>query len=353
MKTGIKSIFIPCLENNFRPKILETKPLIFYLTFLFLIYFTFINIIPTTQYFAAITKSLLFEITNRDRIELNLNTLTYNEKLEQAAKMKAEDMIKNNYFAHTSPKGITPWYWFEQVGYKYLYAGENLAMGFTDAETVNNAWLNSPGHRANILNKNYKEFGTAIASGKINGVETMVIVQLFGTPQPDSNLKSISKTSVKPNLIPSSSQSNNINKPEPTTIKTTPVLSPTSLSQTAPQIDFNKKAVEQTLTNEAKNILNKELNKISINNTIVKTASNIGFNFWGGINKLLTIIFAAFLAFIFITLLITIFTEFKIQHPDLIIECAALIIIIAIIIVFGIPSAESLKISATSVNIIK
>src|SRR4030043_2423465 len=98
MKTSLKAIFLPCLENNFKPKVLETKPLALYLIFLFLIYFTFVSIIPATQYFAAITKSLIFEITNRDRIELNLNTLTYNDKLEQAAKLKAEDMIKNNYF---------------------------------------------------------------------------------------------------------------------------------------------------------------------------------------------------------------------------------------------------------------
>ena len=95
--------------------------------------------------------------------------------------MKAQDMMAKGYFEHTSPQGISPWYWFDQSGYDYRYAGENLAIGFIDSGEVNNAWLASPAHKANILNGNYRETGTAVLSGNFQGGQTTVVVQLFGT----------------------------------------------------------------------------------------------------------------------------------------------------------------------------
>ncbi len=94
---------------------------------------------------------------------------------------KAEDMLTNNYFSHTSPAGITPWKWIEDADYDYNYAGENLAMDFTSAEKMNDAWLTSPTHRANILNEKYKDIGVAVKEGVINGRATIVVVQMFGS----------------------------------------------------------------------------------------------------------------------------------------------------------------------------
>ena len=97
---------------------------------------------------------------------------------------KANDMVANNYFAHTSPSGLTPWYWFEQVGYGFTYAGENLAVNFSDSQDVTNAWMNSAEHRANILNANFTQIGIATATGTYNGAPATYVVEDFGTPVP-------------------------------------------------------------------------------------------------------------------------------------------------------------------------
>ncbi len=96
--------------------------------------------------------------------------------------MKADDMATKGYFAHTSPEGLTPWYWFAQVGYNYTYAGENLAINFNESKDVDTAWLASPTHRANILNSHYTEIGIATAQGMYKGVQATFVVQMFGTP---------------------------------------------------------------------------------------------------------------------------------------------------------------------------
>ena len=99
--------------------------------------------------------SVLVDLANESRLAYNEVPLVPNEKLTHAAQLKGEDMAANNYFAHNSPEGVTPWYWFKQAGYSFLYAGENLAVDFTESRDVENAWLNSPLHRANILNVNF------------------------------------------------------------------------------------------------------------------------------------------------------------------------------------------------------
>ena len=89
-------------------------------------------------------------------------------------------MIKNDYFAHTSPAGINPWFWYEKDGYDYKYAGENLAINFLKAEDQHKAWMASPTHRKNILNDKYQEIGVAVDAGKINGQMAIIAVQEFG-----------------------------------------------------------------------------------------------------------------------------------------------------------------------------
>lgn len=138
--------------------------------------------LPQSIFFADITKNALIDFVNQGRESAGLNVLTENQKLDQAAQMKAEDMVQGQYFSHTSPTGISPWFWFSKIGYDYKYAGENLAIGFYDSEQVFNAWLDSPSHRANILNPNYKEIGIAVLNG-FGGNNTTVVVQLFGSPK--------------------------------------------------------------------------------------------------------------------------------------------------------------------------
>lgn len=130
----------------------------------------------------AIYPAVLADMTNVDRAENGMAELVWNDTLEAAAGMKAKDMVANSYFAHVSPRGITPWYWFDQANYKFIYAGENLALDFTESKDVQEAWLNSPTHRANVLSKNYTEIGISAVDGIYEGRETTFVVEFFGKP---------------------------------------------------------------------------------------------------------------------------------------------------------------------------
>jgi len=91
-------------------------------------------------------------------------------------------MANNEYFAHYSPDGVSPWFWFGRANYNFVHAGENLAIHFTDSGDVVEAWMESPTHRANIMNGNYTEIGVGTAEGTYEGYSTVYVVQLFGTP---------------------------------------------------------------------------------------------------------------------------------------------------------------------------
>lgn len=184
----VRHLFVPRHSNNHRAKILHPSTLSVIVA-VFLIYQFAINfyllISPSVLGFASnITPEQVIELTNQKRAEQGLSPLTINSRLNEAAQRKAGDMFAFNYWAHASPSGRDPWAFFREVGYKYLYAGENLARDFLNSEGVVEAWMNSPTHKDNILNSNYKEIGLAVVNGTLNGVETTLVVQLFGTPTP-------------------------------------------------------------------------------------------------------------------------------------------------------------------------
>ena len=134
-------------------------------------------------YFAfasEISREAIIQLVNQSRTENNVGVFDENQVLDKAAQNKLDDMIKNNYFAHTSPAGITPWHWFDQNGYDYKYAGENLALGFSSVENEHQAWMDSPTHKKNILNINYQEIGVAVGKGTIDGNLVTIAVQEFG-----------------------------------------------------------------------------------------------------------------------------------------------------------------------------
>jgi len=181
----LKVLFIPCQENNYKPRFIESDVLLYCVIALFvlkIIAVSFYVYLPRTIFFADITKTVLIDLTNQERGDLGLTTLKENSKLNQAAYQKATDMLNNNYFSHYSPSGISPWYWFKQAGYNYKIAGENLAIGFVDSEEVFKAWENSPTHKANLVNGKFNEIGMAVLQGDFNGLKTTVVVQLFGSP---------------------------------------------------------------------------------------------------------------------------------------------------------------------------
>jgi uncharacterized protein YkwD len=129
---------------------------------------------------SEITSKKMVELTNQSRVDAGLNPLDVNSKLMLAAQRKADDMFANQYFEHISPDGVTPWHWFNMVGYDYTYAAENLAIDFTTAEGTHSALMKSTGHRENILGANYEDIGIAAVSGNFNGKESTIVVEEFG-----------------------------------------------------------------------------------------------------------------------------------------------------------------------------
>lgn len=136
---------------------------------------------PTTS---ALTIRGVIERTNTARAENgNLPALTENSTLDRDAQMKVDDMFAKQYFEHVSPSGVGPADLAQAVGYAYVVVGENLALGdFGSDQGVVTAWMNSPGHRANILNAHYQEIGVAVGKGMYEGRETWLAVQSFGMP---------------------------------------------------------------------------------------------------------------------------------------------------------------------------
>ena len=183
--TKLKHLFIPHHGNDFKPHIFRETAvfvMLFVSVFLLGVSFGSSHFIHKTVLGATIASSVLVDLTNESRIASNQVPLRKNDKLEKAAQLKGEDMIAKGYFAHDSPEGLTPWHWLREVGYTFLYAGENLAINFSDASDVEKAWLDSPKHRANILNAEFREIGIATVPGVYNNAETIYVVQMFGTP---------------------------------------------------------------------------------------------------------------------------------------------------------------------------
>ena len=115
-------------------------------------------------------------IVNKERAARGLAPLKFNWELSRVARMKSQDMINKNYFSHTSPTYGSPFNMMENFGFKFTAAGENIAYGQTTPAEVMNSWMNSPGHRANILSPIYTEIGVGAAK-KANG--TLYWTQMF------------------------------------------------------------------------------------------------------------------------------------------------------------------------------
>ena len=145
---------------------------------------------------AAVISSVLVDLANGDRSANAVGGLTPSPVLVRVAQAKANDMAAKSYFAHTSPEGKDPWYWFKQEGYAFIYAGENLAVDFSDSAMVESAWMNSPEHRANLLDGRYTEIGIATAQGTFEGHPTTFVVQVFGTPAPAPVAVAVTQASV-------------------------------------------------------------------------------------------------------------------------------------------------------------
>lgn len=182
----IKNWFLPHHGNNHKAHLIRPLSL-FLLSFIFVFLQIFLNFFSITRpsvlgFSSTISPEKVIELTNIERAKIGEGMLKENKLLSEAAKQKGADMFAFNYWAHISPSGRTPWAFFNDVGYKYQYAGENLARDFQDSDSVVRAWMNSPSHKDNIVSTKFQEIGVAVVQGTLQGVETTLVVQLFGAP---------------------------------------------------------------------------------------------------------------------------------------------------------------------------
>ena len=300
----LKRAFIPYAENGFLPTFIKPRSLFILAVVLLLIKFLIFSwyfYFPQTAEFAIVTSSRLIELANTERAAAGLQPLKTNDKLVQAALQKAQDMLNKNYFAHTSPNGITPWYWLDRTGYKYMAAGENLAKDFTDSEILHQAWMNSSTHKANILNKKYQEIGIAVIEGEINGKKTVLAVQFFG-----------------------STSSSKIKETKPLVVSDTEIELPssalTSVGTTEGQeISFLKgpdvfKQSLKEIAETPKNILN-----------IVTEKSE----------SIMQRVYFVILGILILVLMLTVFINIRVQYPKIIFTALIFIVLIAAITLFN------------------
>lgn len=276
----IKKWFWPHESNNYKPHAIRHKTLFYYsgilLTVKALIFILLFFTYPNPAEFSTITVNRIIELTNKERESYNLSILKHNSTLDLAAQKKVNDMLADNYFAHTSPTGVKPWQWFKEAGYNYTFAGENLAMNFVEAEDALKAWMDSPSHRDNIISPNYEDIGVAVAVGVINGQETTLVVQLFGKSYAQVAGESFAPTSA-----------------------------PIESEKVAGPINLVEKAASQEVKLEKKS-----------NSGLIAQIVYYGEK-----------IFLIFLGFIILNLILTIMIRIEVQHQPIILHCLFVILL--------------------------
>lgn len=167
-------------------------------------------------YATNVSVTGLLNATNQQRSNNGEGELNLNTSLTQAAQAKSYDMASHDYWAHTSPDGKAPWVFVTNAGYQYTKAGENLAYGFLTSDNVISGWMNSPEHKANILDTAYQDvgFGFADSPDFDNNGPATIVVAMYGEP--------IGATADKqdvPNALTSfNTLGNYTGRPEPKTI---------------------------------------------------------------------------------------------------------------------------------------
>lgn len=196
----------PHHRNNYHPYVLSGRTLALFAVLLltiklFSVASVSLDLISLNSPVNVNSENII-ALTNQTRKQFNINSLKESPVLAQAAQAKAEDMLLNGYFAHNSPEGKTPWQFLENAGYNYFAAGENLAINFTDANSLEQAWMNSPSHKANILKSDFEEIGIGVAEGEYFGKKATFVVQMFGVPS-EQKIKLLEvPTIVEKNTLP-------------------------------------------------------------------------------------------------------------------------------------------------------
>ncbi len=329
MRKTLKKYFIPHKENDHRPHILRKEATLFFIAVIFVIELFFlagVNYSPEYRgYFASIIRGVLVDETNINRVRQNLESLETNPLLEFAAEEKAKDMALKGYFSHVGPEGKTPWQWLGEAGYEYSYAGENLAVNFIDSQDVVNAWMNSEGHRANILNGKYTEIGIGTATGTYKGRETVFIAQYFGKPlaRPTINVAPVIN-------VAKAASSSEITKVNLSTVSTTKEnTSNESKIVLGETINTNQSSTEESHFLAIVNTeVPEEQSEIKVSSGAVVRKSNIIKKTLSAPKSVVNDLLSVFGFIILLALILKIFIKVEIQHPILIMNGVILITLI-------------------------
>jgi len=184
---ALSNWFLPHKDTYKKAHLISWEGLLIYALLFILLQVSFSIINYTKPGILGITANIdqkrLIELTNIERVKIGLSPVVENEALDKAAKHKAQNMFEENYWAHFAPSGKTPWDFILGSGYKFTFAGENLAKNFYSSEEVVAAWMASKTHKDNLLNSNYKDIGISVVEGVLNGQKTILVVQEFGTTE--------------------------------------------------------------------------------------------------------------------------------------------------------------------------
>lgn len=199
----IAHLLVPRESNNYKAKLLHPSTLCYILAS-FLVFQIGLSSVMVAKpdvlgFSSQISPEKIVELTNQERSKAGAPLLRMNSVLSESAQRKAGDMFAFNYWAHNSPSGRDPWSFFKEAGYRYLFAGENLARDFSSPEAVVAAWVASPSHRENLLNPKYQEIGVSVVDGTLGGTQTTLVVQHFGTVS--SGVAQVSKERVPAKTI--------------------------------------------------------------------------------------------------------------------------------------------------------
>ena len=212
MLAQLRHLFLPHHTNNHRPKILHPSGLVLLIG---IYLFSQASLKLAAQYdqpvihgdvlgYASnISVADVIAQVNQQRLNNGKTTLVENGQLTAAAQAKANDMFASNYWAHNNPhNGRQPWNFIREAGYVYRYAGENLARDFGDTPNMVAAWMASPSHRDNIVSDRYTETGVAVVNGSLEGVETTLVVQMFGNRGGKPAVSAATTTAPSPSPTP-------------------------------------------------------------------------------------------------------------------------------------------------------
>lgn len=300
-----KDAFIPHAGNDHKPKALRPHSLAAYAIislvlkvavtgYLFLSY-------PAPAQLSAIVASRMVALANAARASEGVAPLQLQPNLEASAAIKGQDMFARQYFAHDTPEGKRPWDWINRQDYDFVYAGENLAIDFSDAEMVQAAFMKSPSHRRNIVNPKYKDIGVSVLRGTMNGRSTILLVEFFGTRRP-----TVAATAKKPAVI---------------------ARTQSPVGQAATVVSGSNGTVAGVSTDES-------VSPEPINEQVVYVDATKGSSgLRASIVAYSQTLFVAFFIFLAFAFLLNVFVKIRVQHLPMILQTAAVMALLAGLII--------------------